>query len=142
MKRNLATAPPLEYNLSISMSIEEQKVKLTEVWQTAASRLSVRVEAPYLLKSADGAEVMCVAFLPDFGGTHGTVVGCLCSPTFEADKKIARVAKSVGTFYSFMNFDIYSDYNEERFKEALIDWGFYGSDYIRPNWLQKPTKNG
>jgi hypothetical protein len=123
------------------MSTEEQKRKLSEVWKTAASLLSVRVESPYLLKGADGTEVKCVAFLPDFGGIHGTAVGCFCSPTFETDKKIVQAAKSVGIFYSFINFDIYKDYSEERFKEVLIDWGFFGDEDRRPNWLQKQPKS-
>jgi hypothetical protein len=123
------------------MSIDEQKEKLSEVWKTAASLLSIRAEAPYLLKSADGTEVKCVAFLPDFGGSHGMAVGCLCSPTFEANKEMAKAAKSVGIFYSYLNFDIYKDYNEKRFKEVLIDWGFFGDENRRPNWLQKPTKS-
>ncbi len=41
--------------------------------------------------------------------------------------------------YSLMNVSIYQNYNDEVYKEALIDWGFFGDETLRPSWMQKPT---
>jgi hypothetical protein len=44
-------------------------------------------------------------------------------------------------FYSFINAQIYEHYNEETFKEALVDWGYFGDETRRPSWLQKPARD-
>lgn len=47
--------------------MDEKEKRLADIWRTAGSILSVRIEAPYTLQGADGTEAHCVAFLPDFG---------------------------------------------------------------------------
>jgi hypothetical protein len=45
--------------------------------RAAATALSIKVEAPYLLKTGDGGEILCAAHLPDFGGRGGMVFDVL-----------------------------------------------------------------
>jgi hypothetical protein len=118
--------------------MDEKEKRLADIWRTAGSILSVRIEAPYTLQGADGTEAHCVAFLPDFGSPNGAVIGCLGDSSHKSDAKLKRAAESRKIFYSFVNFDVYRGYQEDRFKETLIDWGFFGEEAHRPDWLAKP----
>jgi hypothetical protein len=124
------------------MEIEEQRTKLANVWHAAAELLSIRIEAPYTLKNIDGNEVPCVAYLPDFGGPNGMVIGHTSSPRHQVDASLKSAAESRHLFYSFINFKVYEIYNEEAFKEALMDWAFFGVETLRPSWMAdwKKTK--
>jgi hypothetical protein len=120
------------------MNTEEERKKVCDAWRVAASALSIRVEVPHLLKTLDGEEVLCVAHLPDFGGPSGMVIGLT---TYNNDKAVISAAKSRGLYWSFINPKVYERYDEEVFKEALADWGFFGKEDHRPGWLQEPTKS-
>jgi hypothetical protein len=69
------------------------------------------------------------------------VIGLTSRPAYEIDKEVKSAAEAQGLFYTFINADVYEYYNEHVFKEALVDWGFFGSDDHRPDWLRKPTRN-
>jgi hypothetical protein len=122
------------------MNTEEKRIKVCDAWQMAASALSIRIEIPYLLKTADGEQIPYVAHLPDFGGPKGIVIDLYFRGDYELNERLKLAALSQGLFYSFINAEIYERYDEEVFKEALVDWGFFGNEDCRPNWLPKPTK--
>jgi len=89
------------------------------------------------LKSADGQAVLCSAYLPDFGGPAGMVFGLLEGPDHEVDKRLSSAADAQGLYHSFINAEVYESYDEEVFKEALTDWGFFGDEERRPVWLRR-----
>lgn len=86
-----------------------------------------------------GNQISCVAYLPDFGGPKGIVIELNNPPDFEIDKGLVDAAKAKGISYSFMNFKIYKEYQEDGFKEVLIDWGFFGDESLRPEWMANPV---
>jgi hypothetical protein len=63
------------------------------------------------------------------------VLGTTIEPAFETDINLITCAKEASMFWTFLSVDRYCEYNEERFKEALKDWGFYGTSEIQPLWL-------
>ncbi len=84
------------------------------------------------MKDASGNETVCAAYLPDFGGSKGMVIGSLDRPRAQ----LKRGAEERGFYYSFINFKIYEKYDEEVFREALLDWGFFGDESMRPIWMK------
>jgi len=50
------------------------------------------------------------------------------------------LAKAAGLFFSFVNLETYSTFNEKTFVEALTDWGFFGDPSKRPTWLGSDPK--
>jgi hypothetical protein len=68
------------------------------------------------------------------------VVGTGTPPNFDTDRVLVECAKASGMFCAFLNPDRYSTFDAEVFKEALQDWGYFGSAGARPNWL--PERSG
>jgi hypothetical protein len=99
-------------------------------WKTASWALGISVTAPFTC--SDSLE--CVAFLPDFGGPNGMVVGAIGAPA-ETDRALGRWAKERGLYLSFLNPEVYQTYDASTFKEALVDWGYFGPSETRPSWL-------
>jgi hypothetical protein len=124
----------------VTMSAEAKMKMAGNAWRIAASALSFRIEVPYLIRTTNGKQIPCVAFLPDFGSRNGMVIG-LIGATYKTDRELALAAKPQGMFCSFINPAVYERYDEETFKEALVDWGYFGDESRRPNWLQKPARN-
>jgi hypothetical protein len=122
------------------MNTEQKMKRVCDAWRIAAVALSIKVEAPYVIRTRDGKEVACIAHLVDFGGPNGMIIGLYSRPASETDKELKSAAESKGLFYSFINADFYERYDENEFKEALTDWGFFGDEDRRPNWLRKPLK--
>jgi len=104
-----------------------------EAWKKASSQLGVRVVAPFAI-SAGGLTAGCIAFLPDFGGSQGMVIGSVEPPDFKTDTVLVECAKGLGMFYTFLS-EEYSHFDAGMFKEALIDWGYFGSPESRPAWF-------
>src|SRR5260370_32358451 len=104
----------------MTMKTEDLRNTLSDAWRTAAKSLSLRIEAPYVLEGADGIKVPCVAYLPDFGSPNGMVIGFICRPDHKDDSRLRLAAESRGLFFSFINFKVYEQYNEEIYKEALV----------------------
>jgi hypothetical protein len=111
-------------------------MQMVQAWHTASKLLGIEVVAPFTLrtekKSAD-----CIAFLPDFGRPQGMVIGMDTPLASAMENPLTECAKERGMFCSFLNPEMYATYNEEKFKEALIDWGFYGPSGNHPAWLKK-----
>jgi len=62
------------------------------------------------------------------------VIGFTESSEFESNIRLKSFAKSNGFYCSFINYEVYQQYDEEIFKEALSDWNFFGPKELRPKW--------
>lgn len=118
------------------MSIEDKWERVCEAWRAAAKDLSIEIEIPYLMKTSCGKEIRSVAYLPDFGGPKGMVISLYSHSISDDNKDLQSAAKSQGLYYSFINPEFYQRYDEKEFREALADWGYFGTDNRRPKWLQ------
>jgi|GEM_PF-1659421 len=115
-------------------TLTEVLERVSRAWMTASVELDIRVVAPYRLDAPSGS-AECVAFLPDFGGPSGMVIGAIMAPRFQTDKRIMHLCNEVGVYCSFINVDAYFDYRKERFIDALRDWGYFGNAEKQPNWF-------
>jgi hypothetical protein len=109
-------------------------LSIVDAWKEASRQLGIRVVAPFTVSAGD-VTAACVAFLPDFGGRNGMVIGAAEPPEFETEPALVQCARASGMFYSFLNLERYSTFDAELFKEALMDWGYFGSAESRPDWL-------
>jgi hypothetical protein len=105
-----------------------------DAWNQAAQSLDITVVAPFAFADAEPA-IECIAFLPEFGGPTGMVIGGIVPPAFDTDAALIRQANHAAVFFSFINLESYAQFNAPVFKEALKDWGFFGSPATRPAWL-------
>jgi hypothetical protein len=104
----------------------------------AASDLRVEVITPYSVSSG-GVSHECLAFLPEFGSKKGMVVEGIEPPDFAISNELKNAAKEQGLYCSFINMDPYRSYNPDSFIRMLSDWGYYGSESTKPNWLVDPA---
>jgi hypothetical protein len=109
------------------------EAKVISAWKEAATRLGVRVFAPFSPPS--NPSIVCVAHLPDFGSPNGMVVGGTVPPEYLPDEALSRWAKDAGLYLSVLNLEPYRRFDSAFFQETLEDWGFFGPPSIRPIWL-------
>ncbi|HEY1787840.1 MAG TPA: hypothetical protein VGJ73_06775 [Verrucomicrobiae bacterium] len=103
-------------------------------WVAASKQLGFQISAPYKLCCGD-ISVDCLAFIPDFGGREGMVIGASRTTDSAMEKKLIECAKERKLFWSFINMAAYNRYDFERFKEALDDWGYFGPVEKCPRWF-------
>ena len=108
--------------------------QVVEAWNDASRSLGFRVVAPFALQ-VGRRSAACIALLPDFGGSHGMVVGGIVSPDFATDGILIDCAREAGMYCSFINLEHYASFDPTVFKETLADWGFFGTSERRPVWL-------
>ncbi len=108
--------------------------RLTDSWVEASRLLDIRVDAPFAA-SSEGVAVKAVAFLPDFGGPRGMVVGAAFRPGLITDEVLQDFAKRNHLFYSCLSVPGYEHYNEMKYKVALNDWGYFGPLEDCPHWF-------
>lgn len=115
--------------------------RASSAWEEACRKLGIKIVAPFTLKVGTQS-VDCLAFLPDFGSPNGMVIGAILGPKFETDACLTELAKRKGLFYSFINPSPFANTSVEEavFKEALIDWGFFGPEKKRPSWLARSER--
>lgn len=106
-------------------------------WREACNHLKVRVVAPYTLEVAEDSTT-CLAFLPDFGGQNGMVIGAMDLPKLGTDAHLKKLAERKGFYFSFVNAPAFADapIDDKAFKDALEDWGYYGTKEKRPAWFK------
>lgn len=109
--------------------------RASRTWHDACRKLGVKAVAPFSLGEG-AASVACLAFLPDFGGPSGMIVGGMDLPEIVPDDALQRLAKTKGLYLSFVNVSAFADREvaEPVFKEALNDWGYFGILENCPNW--------
>jgi hypothetical protein len=100
---------------------------LSSAWRDAATDLGIEVVAPF--KPAD-ASAACIAWVPNFGSSHGTVV----VGRRTADGNIRYMADSRGMYYSEVDEAEYGRYDRDLFVATLNDWGWHGDPSAVPGW--------
>lgn len=114
------------------MNYDDRFELVAKAWQEASRLLSFEIISPYVIP---GTTLQVPAYLPYFGRRGGTIVTLMHLPNRETERAIIAAAKKNNFFCSAVNPDIYSKYDEELFKETLIDWSFYGDKEKQPYWL-------
>jgi len=99
---------------------------VSAAWQLAGAELGIRVVAPFPLITSGGDDLLYEAYLPDFGGQLGTIIGI--ARRNDGDHRQRR-----GYWASDLS-DQYRRYDENLFKETLNDWGWFGSQSQMPTW--------
>jgi hypothetical protein len=105
---------------------------VSKAWLAASRAFGIDVIAPYLMQN--GAKtVKFEAFLPDFGGPNGMVLGLVADTDAEMREPL-RCANAAGLNVSFLNPEVYGEFNKKEFWDALKDWGYFGSKNRKPKW--------
>jgi hypothetical protein len=112
----------------------KSKDQIINVWKQAAKVLAITIEAPFSFTSG-GKVFDCIAFLPDFGSENGMVIDGITGPNFDTQEGLQSATSEKGWFISFVNMEEYSVFDEKMFKETLADWGYYGRQSKKPNWI-------
>ncbi len=58
-------------------------------------------------------------------------------PHLEPDQKIVELARAAGFYRSLLNVESYSEFEAEKFKDTLLDWGYFGPENLRPHWISE-----
>src|SRR5713226_5309099 len=92
----------------------------SRAWQAACHKLGVTAIAPFVLEEEDRS-VACLAFLPDFGGPNGMLIGAMDLPEVNTDDQLVELAEKKGLFFSFVNATPFAKtkVDEAVFKDAL-----------------------
>jgi hypothetical protein len=104
--------------------------RLARAWKTAAADLEIRFVEPFQLTDETGAAVQCAGYLPDFGGSKGTVIISREDPDSACEMAIAN-----GYYTSALNPRYYERYDRTHFIETLTDWGWFGKE-PPPAWYK------
>lgn len=111
--------------------------RASATWAAFASQWGINAQAPFALRVGHQS-IACIAFLPDFGSPNGMVVAAMDLPEFGPDDRVSAVARSNGWFYTFLNVSAFApekNVDARVIREALEDWGYYGSPASKPSWL-------
>jgi hypothetical protein len=107
--------------------------QLGQILGQAGAQLGVRVQYPFIFDDA-GEACEFAALFPDFGGANGTIVD-IYDVEFGASSVHRAAAKRSGKYFSFVNLSAFRGDPIGELKHALQDWGYYGDERIRPDWL-------
>jgi hypothetical protein len=103
--------------------ITEDQIKIArETWIKASNDLDFKIITPYSLM-VDGRKQEVFAFLPEYGSHNGTFVFLMSAPEYNTDNYLAKWAKRRRILSSFINVDVFLNYNKKHFIEILKDWG-------------------
>lgn len=108
--------------------------RLAKAWIKASEELGFRIVAPYSLV-CDSCVFECVAYLPDFGSINGMVVYLMLPRPSYDTPGLMEAARALDMYYSCINGEVYGVFDAEVFKEALRDWGFFGPESEKPDWI-------
>ena len=113
---------------------KDARTRLVKAWVKASEELGFRITAPYSFV-CDSGVFECVAYLPDFGSISGIVVDQILPSEYWRTPGLREAVRAQGISYSAINVEVYGSYDAEVFKEALRDWGFFGPESERPEWI-------
>ncbi len=108
---------------------------LQRAWCIASKELSFVAHVPYQIHYNDDV-IVCIAYLPHFGGPCGTLAGVGGLGENNTSSLLQDYCKEKGIYFSYINSLYYEYYNEEKYKEMLVDWGYFGPEEMKPLWLQ------
>ncbi len=111
-----------------------QTKRVCDAWRKAADILKIQAVIPFMLEAAEKS-VDCIAFLPHYGSPNGMVIGLMFPPALKTNQDLIAAARSKGLFYSFINVASYANYDAIVFKDALLDWEYFGPPDLRPSWM-------
>lgn len=104
-----------------------------QVWEIAATDLSIRVVAPYDLMLPSGSRILASVLVSDFGAAKGMLI----VESFELVRKHHEEILTSGYGYSVLDAPTSADaYDRESTMAMLRDWGWTGQDSIKPSWLK------
>ena len=92
-------------------------------WTDAAKDLGVRIDTSFLV---NGSEVILIK-------SYGSKLGTLIVPVEPRIKIDFEDLKNKGFYVSQLG-DGYEKYNKDLFIDTLNDWGYYGSESLKPIW--------
>jgi hypothetical protein len=101
-------------------------VEISNAWIQAPTDLNIRVVAPFTLITTDGDSIVFEAYLLDFGGPKGLIVG-------NEGSEFGGARKASGYCYSNL-FSGYRRYNRQLFIDTLNDWRWFGEKGAEPTW--------
>ena len=110
-----------------------EKTAIQSLRQTC-DRLRVRIVAPYVLSDTK-LSAYCAAYLPDLGGPNGMVIGFVHPPDFMPESYLKALAEAQMIYVSLVNPKGWLVPDERAFMDAAYDWGYFGKDAERPEWL-------
>jgi len=102
--------------------MEESKIKARLNWIKASKNLKFEIVSPYIFDK-DFEEAF--AFFPCHGSPNGIIVDLIYPPDYNTNKNIINWATRNKLRYSFINLVNFLEYNEDRIKDCLIDWGHF-----------------
>ena len=114
---------------------DDTRARIEDAWLEAGDVLGIDVETPYVRESSAGTATF-VAFLPDFGGPTGLVLGVRGGDDGDLP---ARVAEDEELVYAEVG-DSFADFDEDLFRDALNEWGWSGPKDGAPDWYAGYTE--
>jgi hypothetical protein len=109
------------------ISMKENIVR--ENWIKAASEIGFEILSPYKI-NIENRILEVFAFLPKYGSNNGMIVELTSEPLFIINQDIVSYSKRNKCFYSFINIDIFLEYNKSEFIDLLDDWGCFGNNNV------------
>ena len=100
--------------------------QIVEAWIKAGNELGIRVIAPFELTSESGDGRWFEAFIPDFGGPNGTIVG-------NRTDELGDVREQHG-YYASNLYSSYQKFDRQFFIDTLNDWRWFGELGKEPHW--------
>ena len=114
---------------------DDTRAQIEDAWLEAGDGLGIDVEAPYVRESSAGTTTF-VAFLPDFGGPSGLVLGVRGGDDGDLP---SHVAEDEGLVYAEVG-EAFATYDDELFRDALNEWGWHGPKDGAPDWYAGYTE--
>lgn len=109
---------------------------MAQAWKQAATDLGFTFDSPFRFTAADGHEFVCAGRLKDFGSPNGTLIFSRFDFATDEEAEAAAVtADALGYYLSGLSPDYYEDYDRERFRATLNDWGWFGPEDKQPSWF-------
>ena len=101
-----------------------------QAWMDASRDLGIRFIRPFTFTTKDGCRLTTSGgWLPDFGGSHGTLL------LTRFDPESMHGSEDDTDFYSSgLNPESYEPYRREVYIETLNDWGWFGAE-SPPPWF-------
>jgi len=113
---------------------DKQTFNIIENFKKASVELNFNMQLFYTLSKGTKSFEYPI-YLPEFGGNNGMVVDFLSAPDFTIDKTAVDCAKENNIYFSGISVSLYEVYDIELIKDAFRDWGYFGIQNCRPNWI-------
>jgi len=106
--------------------------KLLSFWEKAASDLNLRITVPFNLHLTNESHLEAPMLVHHFGANKGMLV---FTNYDDVSPCVNELAKSGYGFSVLSEPGEYEHYEVEEYMELLAEWGWTGSDELRPDWL-------